>query len=201
MEVQGKFLRVLEGAEVVRLGSASPVRLDVRVVAASSIDLAQRVREGQFRLDLFHRLGVVEIVLPPLRDRAGDVLLLAGTFLDREGHESGKAPLVLSPLVAEYLAAYDWPGNVRELQNLCTRWGLTVPGPEVTLDHLPPHIREGALAAPRWGETGGSFRRAQDAIIQRTLRETGGDVAGAARRLGIAKTTIYRRLKRWSAVT
>jgi sigma-54 dependent transcriptional regulator, acetoin dehydrogenase operon transcriptional activator AcoR len=201
MEVQGKFLRVLEGAEVVRLGSANPVRIDVRVVAASSIDLAQRVREGHFRLDLFHRLGVVEIVLPPLRDRSGDVLLLARAFLDREGRESGKAPLVLSPPVAEYLAAYDWPGNVRELQNLCTRWGLTVPGPEVTPDRLPRHIREGALAVPGRGETGGSFRRGQDAIIRQTLREAGGDVAGAARRLGIAKTTIYRRLKRWGAIS
>jgi sigma-54 dependent transcriptional regulator, acetoin dehydrogenase operon transcriptional activator AcoR len=199
LEVQGKFLRVLEGAEVVRLSSTIPVRVDVRVVAASSIDLTQRVREGHFRLDLFHRLGVVEIVLPPLRERGGDVLLLARAFLDREGTGAGRAPLVLSPPVAEHLVAYDWPGNVRELQNLCTRWGLTVHGPEITPDHLPRHIRAGVPMAPGRGETGDDFRRAQDAIIRRTLEELGGDVAGAARRLGIAKTTIYRRLKRWGA--
>src|SRR5262249_31085218 len=152
LEAQGKFLRVLEGAEVVRLGTANPIRVDVRVVAASSIDLAQRIREGRFRLDLFHRLRVVEIVLPPLRHPGADVLLLARAFLDQECTGAGRGPLVLSEAAAELLQAYGWPGNVRELQNLCTRWALTVRGPEILTEHLPGHLREGAPAVAARGE-------------------------------------------------
>jgi transcriptional regulator of acetoin/glycerol metabolism len=194
LELQGKFLRVLEDGEVARLGSARPVRVDVRVVAASSVDLAQRVREGRFRLDLFHRLGVVEIVLPPLRDRGADVLRLAAAFLERECAGTGRAAPVLSAAAADCLIRYDWPGNIRELQNVCTRLVLTVPASEIQREHLPRHLREPAPSAA--DGPGASLRQAQDAIIQRTLWETGGDVAGAARRLGVAKTTIYRRLKR-----
>jgi transcriptional regulator of acetoin/glycerol metabolism len=196
---QGKFLRVLEGAEVVRLGSAVPIRVDVRVVAASSVDLGQRVREGRFRLDLFHRLGVFEIVLPPLRERGDDVIRLAEAFLARECGGAERPTLRLSPAAADRLRLYDWPGNVRELENLCTRWSLTVRGQEVLPEHLPAHVRERALAAAAVEESDGTLRDAEDALIRRALRETGGDVAAAARRLGIAKTTLYRRLKRWNA--
>jgi sigma-54 dependent transcriptional regulator, acetoin dehydrogenase operon transcriptional activator AcoR len=193
VELQGKFLRALEDGEVVRLGSARAVRVDARVVAASSVELAQRVREGRFRLDLYHRLGVVEIVLPPLRARGADVLLLARAFLERECTEAGRSPLAITPGVAECLLRYEWPGNVRELQNLCTRWALTVRGSEIEPEHVPRHLRAG-----RVGEEPpvGSLREAQDALIEQTLRDAGGDVAGAARRLGIAKTTLYRRLRR-----
>jgi DNA-binding NtrC family response regulator len=155
------------------------------------------VREGRFRLDLFHRLGVVEIVLPPLRDRGADVLRLAAAFLVQECAGAGRATPAISAAAAECLTRYDWPGNVRELQNLCTRLVLTVPASEIQREHLPRHIREPAPASGADGP-GASLRQAQDAIIQRTLWETGGDVAGAARRLGVAKTTIYRRLKRAS---
>jgi transcriptional regulator of acetoin/glycerol metabolism len=198
LESQGKFLRVLEGAEVLRLGSTAPIRVDVRVVAASSVDLGQRVREGRFRLDLFHRLAVFEIVLPPLRSRGDDVFRLAEAFLARECAGAGRPALALSPALVEALRGYEWPGNVRELQNLCTRWALTVRGGEVLPEHLPPHVRErvpGAGASE--GEGGGTLRDAEEVLIRRVLRETGGDVAAAARRLGIAKTTLYRRLKRW----
>jgi transcriptional regulator of acetoin/glycerol metabolism len=200
LELQAKFLRVLEDGEVVRLGSARPVHVDVRVVAASSVDLAQRVREGRFRLDLFHRLGVVEIVLPPLRDRGDDVLRLATAFLAQECAGAGRAPLRISAAAAECLVRYDWPGNVRELQNLCTRLVLTVPASEFQREHLPRHIRQPASTTSGVAEAGESLRQVQDAAIQRTLWETGGDVAGAARRLGVAKTTIYRRLKRASGI-
>ena len=177
LELQAKFLRILEDGEVVRLGSARPVHVDVRVVAASSVDLGQRVREGRFRLDLFHRLGVVEIVLPPLRDRGDDVLRLATAFLEQECAGAGRAPLGISATAAECLVRYDWPGNVRELQNLCTRLVLTVPAPEFRREHLPRHIREAASTGSGAAEAG-SLRQVQDAAIQRTLWETGGDVAG-----------------------
>ena len=198
VELQAKFLRVLEGGEVMRLGSASPVSVDVRIVAACSVDLRQKVEEGTFRLDLYHRLSAIEIFLPPLRERGEDILLLASAFIEQACAEAGKEALAVSPEVADCLRAYSWPGNIRELRNVCARWALTVEGRQVLPEHMPPHIREPVLLPPA-DVASGSLRRAEDAIIRRTLMESGGDVGEAARRLGIAKTTIYRRLKRRSA--
>jgi sigma-54 dependent transcriptional regulator, acetoin dehydrogenase operon transcriptional activator AcoR len=196
-ELQGKFLRVLEGGEVVRLGSAAPVSVDVRVVAASNVDLRGRVEEGSFRLDLFHRLGVVEIFLPPLRERPEDVLLLAEAFLRQEAMEGNRHPLTLQPEVAACLEGYQWPGNVRELRNLCARWAVTVQGQEVRPDDVPRHVRGAAEARPSMRPDRGGLRQSEDAIIRQALLESGGRVGEAARRLDVARTTIYRRLKRW----
>jgi sigma-54 dependent transcriptional regulator, acetoin dehydrogenase operon transcriptional activator AcoR len=198
LELQSKFLRVVEEGEVVRLGSDVPRSIDVRIVAACNVDLRNRVDEGTFRLDLAHRLTVVEIFLPPLRERQDDVLLLATAFLDDECAAAGKPPLSISPDVGMSLRAYDWPGNVRELRNLCTRWALTVDGRDVQLDDVPRHIRDPASVGREMPEPTVSLRRAEDSIIRRTLAASGGDVAEAARRLGIAKTTVYRRMKHWS---
>jgi sigma-54 dependent transcriptional regulator, acetoin dehydrogenase operon transcriptional activator AcoR len=199
LELQGKFLRVVEEGEVVRLGSESPRSIDVRIVAACNVDLRQRVDEGKFRLDLAHRLSVVEIVLPPLRERGRDVLLLATAFLHDECAAAGTAPLTISPEAGECLLAYTWPGNIRELRNLCTRWALTVEGREIQVDDVPRHVREPVAATLAATSASGTLRGAEDAIIRRTLEAAGGDVGEAARRLGVAKTTIYRRLKHWSA--
>jgi len=196
MELQGKFLRVLEAGEVVRLGSATPVPIDVRIVAACSVDLRQRVEDGTFRLDLFYRLSAIEIFLPPLRERGDDIQILAAAFLERECAEAGKGPLAISPEAADRLRLYSWPGNIRELRNLCAHWTLTVEGPAVHLEHAPRHIREPIPDVDTDVGPGEGLRRVQETIIRRTLEETGGDVGEAARRLGVAKTTIYRRLKR-----
>jgi transcriptional regulator of acetoin/glycerol metabolism len=196
LEAQAKLLRVLETSEVVRLGSAKRIALDVAIMAASGPDLRKRVEEGVFRLDLFHRLSVVEIVMPPLRQRQGDVLLLASVFLARECADLGREPLGLSREAAQRLAAYHWPGNVRELQNLCARWAMIVSGSEILADHVPAHVHGGAAASAE-GAHAEDLRGREDAIIRQTLLETGGHVAEAARRLGINKTTIYRRMKRW----
>ena len=199
-ELQGKFLRVLEGGEVVRLGSAAPVRVDVRVVAASNVDLRKRVDEGSFRLDLFHRLAVVEIFLPPLRERREDIRLLAEAFLGQEASEAERSPLTLLPEVAASLEAYHWPGNVRELRNLCARWAVTVQGRVVRPEDVPRHVREASGARPSAPQADRSgLRQTEDAIIKQALLESGGRVGEAARRLDVARTTIYRRLKRWSA--
>jgi transcriptional regulator with PAS, ATPase and Fis domain len=195
MEVQVKLLRVIETSEVVRLGCTNPIGLNVAIMAASGPDARRRVEEGLFRLDLFHRLSVVEIVMPPLRERRGDVSLLAAAFLDRECAESGREPLVLSREAADHLAAYGWPGNVRELQNLCARWAITVAGGEVRSEDVPAHVRGGAGLGSE-GALGEGLRGREDAIIRQTLLETGGHVAAAARRLAINKTTIYRWMKR-----
>ena len=148
MEAQAKLLRVVETSEVVRLGSARPVALDVAIMAASVQDLRQRVEEGAFRLDLFHRLSVVEIVMPPLRERRGDIMLLAGVFLDKERAALGREPLAFSPEAAQRLMAYHWPGNIRELQNLCARWAMTATGPEIRSEDIPSQVRGGLGPAP-----------------------------------------------------
>ena len=194
-EVQAKLLRVIETSEVVRLGSANPIDLDVAIMAATGPEARRRVEEGVFRLDLFHRLSAVEIVMPPLRERQGDVPLLTTVFLDRECAALGREPLALSREAAALLAAFDWPGNIRELQNLCARWAIALAGPEIRSEDLPAHIRGGAGSRPA-GPVGGSLRGKEDAIIRQTLLETGGHVAEAARRLAINKTTIYRWMKR-----
>jgi sigma-54 dependent transcriptional regulator, acetoin dehydrogenase operon transcriptional activator AcoR len=200
LELQSKFLRILDGGEVVRLGTATPVAIDVRVVAASNVDLRGRVEEGTFRLDLFHRLGVVEIFLPPLRERREDILVLAEAFLKQEASEAGRRPLTLAPEVAAWLEAYQWPGNVRELRNLCARWVVTVEGREVRPEDVPRHVRETPEIRPGTARHGGSgLRETEDALIRQALQESGGRVGEAARRLDVARTTIYRRLKRWSA--
>jgi transcriptional regulator with PAS, ATPase and Fis domain len=198
MEVQAKLLRVIETSEVVRLGSASPIALDVAMMAAAAPDLRERVEKGVFRLDLFHRLSVVEIVMPPLRQRRSDIALLASLFLDRECAELGRERVSLSREAAARVAAYHWPGNVRELQNLCARWAITVTGPEVRPEDVPAHVRGGSGPAQE-GTPDDSLRSREDEIIRRALQETGGHVAEAARRLAINKTTIYRRMKRWGS--
>lgn len=194
-EVQAKLLRVIETSEIVRLGSANAVGLDIAIMAASGPDLRRRVEQGVFRLDLFHRLSVVEIVMPPLRDRRQDIPLLTATFLQRECDDLGRGRLVLSRAAAEKLTAYDWPGNVRELQNLCARWAITLEGDVVGPGDVPGHIAERGL--PLGSPEGRGLRGQGDAIIRQTLVETGGHVAEAARRLAINKTTIYRWMKRW----
>ncbi len=196
LELQTKFLRVLEDGVVERLGGAGGVSVDGRVIAACNVDLRCRVEEGTFRLDLFHRLGVVEIFLPALRERPEDVLLLTTAFLEEECAAAGREPLAIAPEVADYLRAYRWPGNVRELRNVCARWALTIEGPEVCADDVPRHLRESASCPPADAETASGLRQIGDEIIRRTLAECGGDVGEAARRLKVARTTIYRRLKK-----
>jgi sigma-54 dependent transcriptional regulator, acetoin dehydrogenase operon transcriptional activator AcoR len=198
MDVQAKLLRVIETGEVVRLGSTRAVALDFAIMAASGPDLRERVEKGLFRLDLFHRLSVVEIVLPPLRQRRQDISLLATAFLERECAGLGREPLVLSREAADRVVAYHWPGNVRELQNLCARWAMTVPGREIRPEQVPAHVRGGLGPEP---ESAGqaNLRSREDAIIRQALLDSGGHVAEAARRLAINKTTIYRRMKRWGA--
>jgi transcriptional regulator of acetoin/glycerol metabolism len=196
LEVQAKLLRVIDTNEVVRLGNARPIGLDVAILAASGVDARRRVEEGAFRLDLFHRLSVVEIFMPPLRERRGDIALLTSVFLDRECAASGREPLALSGEAADLVAAYNWPGNIRELQNLCARWSITVTGGEVRAEDFPAHLRGSAGPRPE-GASRETLRGKQDTIIRQTLLETGGHVAEAARRLAINKTTIYRRMKRW----
>lgn len=153
-DLQTRLLRVLQEGEFYRVGGHTPVKVDVRIIAATHQDLAARVRDGLFREDLMHRLNVIRLALPPLRDRREDIPLLLEHFLKRAARELGEPPKVLTPKVLDLLKAYDWPGNVRQLENTC-RW-LTVmaSGREVLPSDLPPEIlRPGGQPLAVAGET------------------------------------------------
>jgi two-component system response regulator HydG len=208
LPMQVKLLRVLQESELERLGGTAPVRVDVRVVAATNQDLAARVREGKFREDLFYRLNVIQVVLPPLRERDGDVPLLAEHFLERYAAKNGKAVRGLTRAALEALEAHPWPGNVRELENAIERAVVLSRGPELGVDDLPEAVRKapgrvpGAVATPGLeGRTltiplGTPFEEIERRVILETLRLTGDDKNLAAKLLDISARTIYRKLNR-----
>ena len=195
--LQVKLLRALQEREIRRVGGNQPIAVNTRVLAATNRDLAQRVREGRFREDLYYRLNVVLVTLPPLRERREDVALLAEHFLARAGERRGRV-LRLSPAAAERLLSYAWPGNVRELENAVERASLLATGDTILPDDLPPHIALGtglgsAPALP--GQT--NLAAVEKAHIVQTLERCGWNHSRAAEALGIGRTTLWRKLKEY----
>ncbi len=200
--LQAKLLRVLEDAMVTAVGSSAPLKVDVRVIAASNACLQERIAGGTFREDLYFRLARFTVTAPPLRDRLEDIPLLAFHFLRLFAAEMGiKAPL-LGQEALNALTAYDYPGNVRELKNIIER-ALIESGENII---LPKHLRftprsaPPAIHAPRGDKAGVAaslplnLAEAEEILIQRALQETGGNIASAARLLGVHRTRIYRKL-------
>jgi len=196
---QVKLLRVLsEERSFERLGSNTSLKVDVRVVAATNKDLAQLVREGKFRDDLFFRLNVVTLELPPLRARKEDLPLLVRSFVTQAAQDNGKT---VTELTSEAMAAvqrYDWPGNVRELRTAMEHGVVMATGAKVTLRDLPPAVRaaggsgSGKFAPPR--ELALDVHANEEALILQALDSTGGNVTHAARKLGISRRTLHRKL-------
>lgn len=195
-EMQSRFLRVLDDRQVTRLGSTRPLTVDVRIIAAATPGLPQALADGRFRPDLYHRLCVLEIPVPPLRERGEDVLLLAESILAQESIAAGRRPPALCATAHAFLLNHDWPGNIRELRNLCIRWLLNC-GDVVTVADLPALAANVDSVEPVAGS--GRLRNLEDNLIRRALAETGGNVSAAARQLGIDRSTLYRRLKRQSS--
>lgn len=205
LESQAHLLRVLEEHEVVRLGGARPIRVDIRLVAATNVDLDKRVAEGRFRADLYYRLSVWQVHLPPLRERCGDVAVLLSAFLARSRAELGRPPVDVSPAALALLEGYAWPGNVRELRNVITQLALESVGDAILPEHLPPRIRGGgttSAAQPANNARPTAVRPARrlrdqdrDLVVQ-TLAACGGNVTEAARCLGVHRSTVYRILER-----
>src|SRR4051812_2035455 len=200
--VQVKLLRVLQEGEIERLGgSGKPRRIDVRIVAATNVNLAEEVKAGRFREDLYYRLNVIPVSVPPLRDRRDDISLLAQHFVQVYAEKNGKAISGCSPTAIERLAEYGWPGNVRELENaieravVLTRAGHTV----IDEDALPREIRDAtpgtASATSLTFPIGMPLAEIEMRVIHETLRHTRGDKRLTAKLLGIATRTIYRRLE------
>ncbi|MBI2923858.1 MAG: sigma-54-dependent Fis family transcriptional regulator [Planctomycetes bacterium] len=196
--LQSKFLRVVEGQPFRRVGGTREIRTDVRVVAATNRDLAARVRGGEFREDLFYRLGAFQIVVPPLRVRGADVLMLANFFLRRSAIALRKGPLRFRPEVEEMLSGYDWPGNVRELKNVMERAAILSDSEEVGVQQLPAQHQASAFVRRQAGSSSGTMPTLQE-IEQRYMLEVVGRVQGnlseAARILGIARNTLKSRLR------
>jgi len=201
--VQVKLLRVIQEGEFERLGGTHPVKVDVRLVAATNRDLAQEVREGRFREDLYYRLNVVKVGLPPLRERSGDVLLLANHFLRTFCEKNAKQLSGFSRQAQEAMERYGWPGNVRELENAVERAVVLSRGDVIELGDLPETVRGAADAAPASRAIvipiGTPMDEIEMRVIHETLRHTGGDKTLAAQLLGIATRTIYRKLDREKA--
>jgi two-component system response regulator HydG len=205
--VQVKLLRVLQEGEIERLGgSGKPRRIDVRIVAATNVNLAEEVKAGRFREDLYYRLNVIPVSVPPLRDRRDDIPLLAQHFVQVYAEKNGKAISGCSPTALERLSEYGWPGNVRELENAIERAVvLTRAGsqsgaiPVIDEDALPREIRDAtpgtASATSLTFPLGMPLAEIEMRVIHETLRHTRGDKRLTAKLLGIATRTIYRRLE------
>src|SRR5262245_19536735 len=185
---QAKFLRVLQEREFLRLGGTRPVRVDVRVIAATNRNLQDAVADGEFRADLYYRLNVFDIRIPPLRERRDDILLLAAAFL----RELGGATAELTPAAAEALRSHDWPGNVRELRNVLERALIVCDGPVVDAGHLR---LQGRTGAPPPSTT--NLDTLEKHAIERAMQDTDGNKVKAARQLGISRMQLYTRLRKF----
>jgi transcriptional regulator with PAS, ATPase and Fis domain len=195
LPLQAKLLRVIQERAVVPVGDTRPRPVDIRIISATHQDLSELVRQGEFRQDLFFRLNVIVVHMPPLRERLGDVLELAGHFLHIQAALYDEQPKTLSPQVAELLTGYDWPGNVRELANMIEHAYVLAPGNLIRVDDLPERLRHGQPRGVH--EVGGDLllsdieRRA----ISEALRRTNYCKAAASRLLGINVQRLNRRIQ------
>ncbi|HEU4394526.1 MAG TPA: sigma-54-dependent Fis family transcriptional regulator [Planctomycetota bacterium] len=201
--VQAKFLRVLQEREYQRLGGDRTLRANVRVVAATNRDLEAAIRQGRFREDLYYRLKIFEIRLPPLRERPDDILPLAEAFLDEVGAVVGRPAAGISRDAREVLLGYRWPGNVRELRNVLERATILCDGGLIAADHLPRElsraegvVRDGPVGAVAALAGGFNLEAAEKDLIVRALEASGNNRSQAARLLGLARPQLYTRLRR-----
>jgi transcriptional regulator with PAS, ATPase and Fis domain len=198
LEMQAKLLRFLQEKEVRPVGSNQKLKVDVRIMAATNRDLDAEYRKGTFRKDLYFRLNVVTISLPPLRERRSDIPILAAFFLERLA--PGRT-LSISGNAMKALLAYDWPGNVRELENCLERAVALGDQTIIEVDDLPPGILcpEGHADARDAQQTSGTdLEDIERATIERVFSQVKGDKALAGRMLGISRATLYRKLKRYN---
>jgi two-component system response regulator HydG len=198
VDLQAKLLRALQEREIKPVGSTDRVSIEMRVIAATNRELESAVRQGQFRQDLFFRLNVVQIKLPPLRERKSDIHLLVSSFLDKFSTERGQTFKMADDAIAR-LIAYDWPGNVRELENCIERAVALSSGPILHVVDLPTNLQYGSSERMPRSDELVPLEELERRAILRALKEAGGDKLAAARLLGIGKTTLYRKLKQYGS--
>jgi two-component system response regulator AtoC len=194
--LQAKLLRTLQERSIRRVGGNDPIPVDVRVIAATNRDLRRLVADGGFRDDLYYRLNVVTITVPPLRERASDIPLLAQHFLEIFARRSGRPIRRLAPEAVALLAGYRWPGNVRELEHVIERATALSAAETLLPDDLPPHLREERDRAPRLPADGMTLEDVKRWYVNKVLEESGGNKLRAAELLGIDRRTLYRILER-----
>jgi two-component system nitrogen regulation response regulator GlnG len=212
-DLQTRLLRVLSDGQFYRVGGHQPIKVNVRVIAATHQNLEMRVKQGLFREDLFHRLNVIRLRLPALRERSEDIPLLARYFLQKSARELGVETKKLSEAAQRYLSTLDWSGNVRQLENLCHWLTVMAPGQNVDIGDLPPEAREEtATVETDWlkaleleaekmlnrneSDLMGHFvTEVEKALIKKSLRHTGGRRIEAAQRLGLGRNTLTRKIQ------
>jgi len=213
LRTQSKVLRVLQEQSFERVGGASSHEVDVRVIAATNKDLTEEIRKGGFREDLYFRLNVIPLLVPPLRERRQDIPLLAAHFLAELAAEYGKPPARLSAPAMEALGSYEWPGNVRELRNIIERLVIMVPGERIEKADLPPEVAGRPTAGARAAGDQGAFGELADSptlkegrerferlFIARKLAQCGYNVSRTAEALGLERSHLHRKLKAFGLV-
>ncbi len=194
--VQAKLLRVLQGESFERVGGEKPIEVDVRIVAATNRDPEGAVTEGKLRQDLYYRLNVVRLDVPPLRDRLADIPLLAERFLSASAARAGRVPPELSSKAMEALSRHDWPGNIRELENCIERALVMCRGGEIAPSDLPPPLSAGAEPDPREPDTL-NLKKLEERALLGALEQSGWNKAQAAKALGIYPASLYKKMKRF----
>jgi len=191
--IQVHLLRVLEEKEFTRVGGNEPIKVDVRVISATNKDLRKAIEKQEFREDLYYRLNVVNIELPPLRERKEDIPILAEHFLNKFASENRKEVSGFSPEAMEFLLCYDWPGNIRELENAIERVVILAKDSLIAIDDLPQEN----LSLGYSTTSKKSIKEVEKEHILNVLRKTGDNYSEAARILGISRMTLYNKAKEY----
>jgi DNA-binding NtrC family response regulator len=204
LETQAKLLRAMQEREFMRLGGMETIRVDVRIIAATNVDLRRMVEDGRFREDLFYRLNVISIQLPPLRERKADIPILTQHFLQKYGEENNRLGLELTPDALDLLMEYDWPGNVRELENVIERAVVLTSGARIGSDLIPDHVRRtpsfqipDVTVPPEGISLKDVITDFEKRLIESTLEQAGGVQKRAAELLHIKPTTLNEMIKRY----
>ncbi len=201
--VQAKLLRFLESSECLPVGEVTPVRTDVRIIAATHRDLQEEVREGRFREDLYYRLYVVPLTIPPLRERRSDITPLARHLIAEQARSHNLPAPQFARSALTVMKEYPWPGNIRELRNLCERLVVLLPGRTIEAENLPPEMRNGPAAKItnrdiQLPNDGVVLDELEASLIRQALDRTGGNRSRAARLLGLTRDTLLYRLKKYA---
>ena len=202
LSLQAKLLRFLESSECQKVGSTSTEKVDVRVIVASNRDLRAEIKKGNFREDLFYRLHIVPLEIPPLRERTGDIQLLLKHFTATLATQYDVKPAVYSKSALKRLKAYSWPGNVRELRNFCERMSILLAGRTIEVENLPAEIKNVQKAVQNsivsLPESGLSLEDLEIELIQQALDKASGNRSRAARLLGLTRDTLLYRMKKYT---
>ncbi|MBU0545266.1 MAG: sigma 54-interacting transcriptional regulator [Proteobacteria bacterium] len=197
MSTQVKLLRVLEEKEIERVGDHKPIKVDVRIISATNRNLDKLLSEGDFREDLFFRINVFPLKIPPLRERREDIPMIVQNFIRQNNDRTDKKKLAMTPEAMEKLMEYAWPGNVRELRNAIEYAFVLCPGGGIGIKHLPGRIASGVKDAGKPVFTSPREADMKEELIK-ILKEAGGNRSEAARRLGVSRVTIWKRMKKYN---